>query len=182
MSGLWCCNAGHCRAPIVEALQKQIATLDYARAFQLGHAPAFRLASKLSGLAPGDLNHVFFCNSGSEAVDTALKIALAYHKLSGQSTRTRFIGRERGYHGAYFGGTSVGGIPQNRNLFEPLLRGRALESVFADAVHGLQRTRRISSISGPSVLPPASTSRPSTARRACAARIRSTAPFSTRIW
>ncbi len=122
MSGLWCCNAGHCRAPIVEALHKQAARLDYAPAFQLGHAPAFRLASKLAALAPRELNHVFFCSSGSEAVDTALKIALAYHKLSGQSTRTRFIGRERGYHGSCFGGTSVGGIPQNRNLFEPLLQ------------------------------------------------------------
>jgi beta-alanine--pyruvate transaminase len=86
MSGLWCCNAGHCRTPIVEALQKQVARLDYAPAFQLGHAPAFRLASKLTALAPGDLNHAFLCNSGSEAVDTALKIALAYHKLSGTLT------------------------------------------------------------------------------------------------
>ena len=131
MSGLWCCNAGHCRTPIVEALQKQVARLDYAPAFQLGHAPAFRLASKLTALAPGDLNHVFFCNSGSEAVDTALKIALAYHKLSGQSTRTRFISLERGYHGACFGGTSVGGIPQNRNLFEPLLQADRLSSAYS---------------------------------------------------
>ncbi len=131
MSGMWCCNAGHCRTSIVEALQKQVAKLDYAPAFQLGHVPAFSLASKLTALAPGDLNHVFFCNSGSEAVDTALKIALAYHKLSGQSTRTRFIGRERGYHGACFGGTSVGGIPQNRNLFEPLLKVDRLSSTYS---------------------------------------------------
>jgi len=94
-------------------------------------APAFRLASKLTALAPGDLNHAFLCNSGSEAVDTALKIALAYHKLSGQSTRTRFIGRERGYHGSCFGGTSVGGILQNRNLFEPLLKVDRLSSTYS---------------------------------------------------
>ncbi len=131
MSGLWCCNAGHCRAPIVEAITKQAARLDYAPAFQLGHAPAFQLASRLAALAPGDLDHVFFCSSGSEAVDTALKIALAYHKLSGQSTRTRFIGRERGYHGACFGGTSVGGIAQNRNLFEPLLQVDRLSSTYS---------------------------------------------------
>jgi 4-aminobutyrate aminotransferase-like enzyme len=88
MSGLWCCNAGHCRAPITEAITSQAARLDYAASFQLGHSGAFRLSSKLAALAPGDLRHVFFCTSGSEAVDTALKIALAYHKLSGQSTRT----------------------------------------------------------------------------------------------
>jgi beta-alanine--pyruvate transaminase len=109
MSGLWCCNAGHCRKPIVEAIVHQAGRLDYAPAFQMGHAPAFKLASRLAALAPGDLNRVFFCNSGSEAVDTALKLALAYHKLSGASTRTRFIGRERAYHGSCFGGTSVGG-------------------------------------------------------------------------
>ncbi len=131
MSGLWCCNAGHCRAPIIDAITNQASRLDYAASFQLGHAGAFRLASKLAALAPGDLNHVFFCNSGSEAVDTALKIALAYHKLSGQSTRIRFIGRERGYHGACFGGTSVGGIPQNRNLFEPLLQVDRLSSTYS---------------------------------------------------
>src|SRR5680860_610762 len=121
MSGLWCCNAGHCREPIVEAISRQAAWLDYAPPFQAGHARAFQLAARLAKLAPGDLDRVFFCNSGSEAVDTALKIALAYHKLSGASTRTRFVGRERAYHGSCFGGTSVGGIPANRNLFEPLL-------------------------------------------------------------
>ena len=131
MSGLWCCNAGHCRAPIIDAITRQAERLDYAASFQLGHAAAFRLASKLAALAPGDLNHVFFCNSGSEAVDTALKITLAYHKLSGQSTRTRFIGHERGYHGACLGGTAVGDIPQNRNLFEPLLPVDRLSSPYS---------------------------------------------------
>lgn len=131
MSGLWCCNAGHCRAPIIDAITRQAERLDYAASFQLAHAAAFRLAAKLAALAPGDLNHVFFCNSGSEAVDTALKITLAYHKLSGQSTRTRFIGHERGYHGACLGGTSVGGIPQNRNLFEPLLPVDRLSSPYS---------------------------------------------------
>ena len=120
MSGLWCCNAGHCREPIVEAISRQAARLDYAPPFQAGHARAFQLAARLAKLAPGDLDRVFFCNSGSEAVDTALKIALAYHKLAGASTRTRFVSRERSYHGSCLGGTSVGGIAQNRNLFEPL--------------------------------------------------------------
>ena len=119
MSGLWCCNAGHCREPIVEAIRRQTGPSTTPR-LPDGHAPAFRLASHLAKLAPGDLNHVFFCNSGSEAVDTALKIALAYHKLAGQSTRTRFIARA-GLSRACLGGTPLGGIPQNRNLFEPLL-------------------------------------------------------------
>ncbi|HAH66378.1 MAG TPA: aspartate aminotransferase family protein [Rhizobiales bacterium] len=131
MSGLWCCNAGHCREPVVEAIRRQAGRLDYAPAFQTAHAPAFALASRLAKLAPGDLNHVFFCNSGSEAVDTALKIALAYHKLAGQSTRTRFISRERSYHGSCLGGTSLGGIPQNRNLFEPLLDVDLLRSTYS---------------------------------------------------
>ncbi len=130
MSGLWCCNAGHCRTQIVEAIARQAGRLDYAPAFQMGHAPAFNLASRLAALAPGDLDHVFFGNSGSEAVDTALKLARAYHKLSGASTRTRFIGRERAYHGSCFGGTSVGGIPANRNLFEPLLDADRLPSTY----------------------------------------------------
>jgi beta-alanine--pyruvate transaminase len=130
MSGLWCCNAGHCRTQIVEAIARQAGRLDYALAFQMGHAPAFTLASRLAALAPGDLDHVFFANSGSEAVDTALKLALGYHKLSGASTRTRFIGRERAYHGSCFGGTSVGGIPANRNLFEPLLDVDRLPSTY----------------------------------------------------
>ena len=103
-AGLWCCNAGHCRRPIVQAIQAEAATLDYAPSFQFAHPKAFELATRLAALAPGDLDHVFFCNSGSEAVDTALKIALAYHNVRGQGSRTRLIGRERGYHGVGFGG------------------------------------------------------------------------------
>ncbi|MGH6874661.1 MAG: aminotransferase class III-fold pyridoxal phosphate-dependent enzyme, partial [Aestuariivirgaceae bacterium] len=106
-AGLWCSNAGHCRAPIVEAIQKQAAELDFAPTFQFGHPKIFELASRLSNLAPGDLNYAFFCNSGSEAADTALKMALAYHRARGEASRQRMIGRERGYHGVGFGGISV---------------------------------------------------------------------------
>jgi len=116
-AGLWCCNAGHGRKPIVEAIQKQAATMDYAPAFQLGHPLAFDLANRIVELAPGKLDHVFFCNSGSEAVDTALKIALAWHRAKGEAQRTRLIGRERAYHGVGFGGISVGGISPNRKMF-----------------------------------------------------------------
>lgn len=116
-AGLWCCNAGHCRAPIVAAIQAAAARLDYAPAFQFGHPDAFRLASRIADLAPGDLDHVFFCNSGSEAVETAMKIALAYHRQRGEATRVRFIGRERGYHGTGFAGISVGGMVANRKAF-----------------------------------------------------------------
>ena len=116
-AGLWCTNAGHNRDPIVQAIQAQAAQLDFAPTFQFGHPRAFELASRIAALAPGDLDHVFFCNSGSEAADTALKIALAYFVAKGQGTRTRFIGRERGYHGVNFGGMSVGGIPGNRKNF-----------------------------------------------------------------
>jgi beta-alanine--pyruvate transaminase len=123
VSGLWCCNAGHNRKPIVEAIQMQAATLDYAPPFQMGHPKAFLLAQRLAELAPRPLDHVFFCNSGSEAVDTALKIALAYHRLKGEGGRTRLIGRERGYHGVGFGGISVGGIVGNRKMFGTLLAG-----------------------------------------------------------
>ena len=123
VAGLWCCNAGHNRAPIVEAIQKQAAELDYSPAFQFGHPKAFQLASRIAAMAPGDLDHVFFTNSGSEAVDTALKIALAYWNVRGQGQRTRLIGRERGYHGVGFGGISVGGIVNNRKLFGGLLTG-----------------------------------------------------------
>src|SRR6516165_9114167 len=122
-SGLWCCNAGHNRAPIVEAIQREAATLDYAPAFQFSHPKAFELASRVAALAPADLDHVFFCNSGSEAVDTALKIALACHSVRGEGARTRLIGRERGYHGVGFGGISVGGIVANRKFFGSLLAG-----------------------------------------------------------
>jgi beta-alanine--pyruvate transaminase len=122
-AGLWCCNAGHGRKKIVEAVSKQIANLDFSPAFQMGHPMAFQLASRLSQLMPGDLNHVFFTNSGSESVDTALKIAIAYHRAKGQGTRQRLIGRERGYHGVGFGGISVGGIVSNRKVFGSLLNG-----------------------------------------------------------
>lgn len=122
-AGLWCVNAGHARLKIVEAVQKQIATLDYAPAFQMGHPGAFQLADRLSKMLPGDLDHVFFVNSGSEAVDTALKIAIAYHRVCGQGTRQRLIGRERGYHGVGFGGISVGGISTTRKFFGSLLSG-----------------------------------------------------------
>ncbi len=122
-AGLWCTNAGHNRDPIVQAIQRQAAELDYAPAFQFSHPQAFELASRLAALAPGDLDHVFFCNSGSEAVDTALKIALAYHNVRGQGGRVRLIGRERGYHGVGFGGVAVGGIVSNRKQFGTLLVG-----------------------------------------------------------
>ena len=122
-AGLWCCNAGHNRDPIVAAIKRQAEELDYAPAFQFAHPHAFELASRIAALAPGDLDHVFFCNSGSEAVDTALKIALAYHHVRGEGARTRLIGRERGYHGVGFGGISVGGIVNNRKFFGALLTG-----------------------------------------------------------
>lgn len=122
-AGLWCCNAGHSRPKIVEAVQKQIAELDYAPAFQMGHPKAFELAARLAAMMPSPLDHVFFTNSGSESVDTALKIALAYQRSIGQGTRTRLIGRERGYHGVGFGGISVGGIVSNRKTFGTLLTG-----------------------------------------------------------
>jgi beta-alanine--pyruvate transaminase len=122
-AGMWCCNAGHNREPIVEAIRAQAGELDYAPAFQFSHPKAFELASRVAALAPADLDHVFFCNSGSEAVDTALKIALAYHAVRGEAARTRLIGRERGYHGVGFGGISVGGIVANRKLFGTLLAG-----------------------------------------------------------
>lgn len=122
-AGLWCCNAGHGRAPIVEAIQKQAAQMDYAPPFQIGHPDAFELANRLVEITPADLNHVFFTNSGSESVDTALKMALAYHKANGEGTRTKFIGREKGYHGVGFGGISVGGLGNNRKQFGNQLPG-----------------------------------------------------------
>ena len=122
-AGLWCTNAGHNRDPIVQAIQRQAAELDYAPAFQFSHPQAFELASRIAALAPGDLDHVFFCNSGSEAVDTALKIALAYHNVRGQGGRVRLIGRERGYHGVGFGGIAVGGIVANRKQFGAMMVG-----------------------------------------------------------
>lgn len=122
-AGLWCCNAGHNRRPIVEAIQKQAEQLDFSPAFQFGHPTSFALASRIAQMAPGDLDHVFFTNSGSEAVDTALKIALAYWNVRGMGSKTRLIGRERGYHGVGFGGISVGGIVNNRKFFGSLLAG-----------------------------------------------------------
>ena len=122
-AGLWCCNAGHCRPRIVEAIQRQAAELDFAPTFQFGHPKVFELAGRLAALAPGDLDHAFFTNSGSEATDTALKIALAYHRVRGDASRTRLIGRERGYHGVGFGGISVGGMSPNRKWFGSLLPG-----------------------------------------------------------
>jgi beta-alanine--pyruvate transaminase len=123
LAGLWCTNAGHNRDPIVAAISRQAAELDYSAAFHFAHPKAFELASRVAALAPADLNRVFFCNSGSEAVDTALKIALAYHNVRGEGARTRLIGRERGYHGVGFGGISVGGIVNNRKFFGTLLAG-----------------------------------------------------------
>jgi beta-alanine--pyruvate transaminase len=117
VAGLWCCNAGHGHPKIVEAIQKQAAEMDYSPAFGFGFPVAFEVADMLTALAPEGMNHVFFVNSGSESVDTALKIALAYQKERGQPSRTRLIGRERGYHGVGFGGISVGGIPYNRKQF-----------------------------------------------------------------
>ena len=122
-AGLWCCNAGHNQPRIVEAIAKQASELDYAPAFQMGHPKAFELANRLVDMAPEGMDHVFYTNSGSEAVETALKIAIAYHRARGEGTRTRLIGRERGYHGVNFGGISVGGIGPNRKTFGNLLAG-----------------------------------------------------------
>ncbi len=122
-AGLWCVNAGHARPRIVEAVQRQIAELDYAPAFQMGHPKAFELAARLVNYLPKPLDHVFFTNSGSESVETALKIALAYQRAKGNGQKFRLIGRERGYHGVNFGGISVGGITNNRKFFGTLLTG-----------------------------------------------------------
>ncbi|MFD9898457.1 aspartate aminotransferase family protein [Mesorhizobium sp. UC74_2] len=122
-AGLWCVNAGHCRPKITEAIQNQAAELDYAPAFQMGHPIVFELANRLVDIAPKGMDHVFFTNSGSESVDTALKMAIAYHRAKGNGSRFRLIGRERGYHGVNFGGISVGGIVNNRKMFGTLLTG-----------------------------------------------------------
>jgi len=123
VAGLWCCNAGHCHPRIVEAIKAQAEVLDYAMAFQLGHPTVFELANRLTAIAPEGIDYAFFVNSGSEAVDTALKMALAYHRIRGQGERTRLIGREKGYHGVGFGGISVGGISPNRKMFGAMLPG-----------------------------------------------------------
>jgi len=122
-AGLWCSNAGHGDPRIVGAIQRQAATLDFAPTFQMGHPLAFELSSRLTQLAPEGFEKVFFTNSGSESVDTALKIALAYHRACGNGTRTRLLGRERGYHGVGFGGISVGGIVGNRKQFGAMIAG-----------------------------------------------------------
>jgi len=123
VAGLWCVNAGHARPKIVKAIQEQAAELDFAPPFQMAHPKAFELADKVAKIAPPGMNKVFFANSGSESVDTALKMALAYHRARGEGSRTRLIGRERGYHGVNFGGISVGGIVANRKMFGSLLAG-----------------------------------------------------------
>ncbi len=122
-SGLWCVNAGHCRPKIVAAVQKQVAQMDFAPTFNMGHPLAFEFADRLAGVAPEGFSRVFFTNSGSESADTALKIALAYHRARGEGHRFRLIGRERGYHGVNFGGMAVGGIPANRKVFGPGVAG-----------------------------------------------------------
>lgn len=122
-AGLWCVNAGHSRPKIVKAIAEQAAELDFAPPFNFANPKAFELADKLVKLAPAGLNRVFFCNSGSEAADTAMKMAIAYHRARGEGTRTRLIGRERGYHGVNFGGISVGGMVGNRKTFGPMLGG-----------------------------------------------------------
>ena len=122
-AGLWCVNAGHRDPLVVEALQKQVEELDFAPNFQFGHPKAFELSAKLVAMMPEGMNHAFFTNSGSESVDSALKIALHYHRMRGDGARTRLIGRERGYHGTGFGGISVGGIVKNRMYFGSLLTG-----------------------------------------------------------
>jgi beta-alanine--pyruvate transaminase len=123
IAGLWCVNAGHNRPKIVQAIQDQAAELDFAPPFQMAHPKAFELAERLAAIAPAGMNRVFFTNSGSESVDTALKMAIAYHRVRGEGARTRLIGRERGYHGVNFGGISVGGMVANRKMFGSLLAG-----------------------------------------------------------
>src|SRR3954469_13121466 len=122
-AGLWCVNAGHCRPKIVEAVKRQVATMDFAPTFQMGHPIAFEFAERLARIAPEGFSRVFFTNSGSESADTALKIALAYHRARGEGQRFRLIGRQRGYHGVNFGGMAVGGIPVNRKMFGPGVAG-----------------------------------------------------------
>src|SRR5882762_2910323 len=123
IAGLWCVNAGHGRPKIVKAIQDQAAEMDFAPPFNMGHPKAFELAQRVAELAPAGMNKVFFTNSGSESVDTALKMAIAYHRVRGEGQRTRLIGRERGYHGVNFGGISVGGMVANRKMFGTMLGG-----------------------------------------------------------
>jgi beta-alanine--pyruvate transaminase len=123
IAGLWCVNAGHARPKIVQAIQHQAGVLDYAPPFQMAHPQAFELADRLARITPAGLDKIFFTNSGSESVETALKMAIAYHRVRGDGARTRLIGRERGYHGVNFGGIAVGGIVSNRKMFGTLLGG-----------------------------------------------------------
>ncbi|HWD25874.1 MAG TPA: aspartate aminotransferase family protein [Rhizomicrobium sp.] len=123
VSAMWCCNAGHNRPRIVEAIRAQAGEMDYAPAFQFSHLKAFELANRLVALMPGGLKHVFYTNSGSESVETALKMAIAYHRVRGEASRVRLIGREKGYHGVNFGGMSVGGMVANRKMFGTLVAG-----------------------------------------------------------
>ncbi|MCU0952692.1 MAG: aspartate aminotransferase family protein [Burkholderiaceae bacterium] len=122
-AGLWCVNAGHCRAPIVEAVQRQVATMDFAPAFNIAHPLGFEAATVIARLAPEGMDRVFFTNSGSESADTAIKMALAYHRARGEASRRIIIGRERGYHGVNIGGTMAGGIPGNRKHFPAMMSG-----------------------------------------------------------
>jgi beta-alanine--pyruvate transaminase len=121
LATLWCVNAGHARPRIVEAIRKQAGELDFAASFSLGHPLAFRLAERIAALAPKGMGHVFFTNSGSEAIDTAMKIAVAWHRLRGEGTRTRFVGRERSYHGVNIAGMSIGGVTANRKAYSGVL-------------------------------------------------------------
>ena len=122
-AGLWCVNIGHGHPKVVEAVKAQTETLEFAPSFQFSQPLAFELAQKLATITPDGMDRIFYTNSGSEAADTALKIALAYHRIRGEGTRTRLIGRERGYHGVGFGGISVGGMVANRKFFGPLING-----------------------------------------------------------
>jgi beta-alanine--pyruvate transaminase len=117
LSGLWCSGLGHRHPKIVEAVKQQLDSVDYSPAFQMGYGPTFKLAERIVGMSPAGMGQVFFVNSGSEAVDTSLKMALAYHRAKGEASRTRFIGREKGYHGVGFGGISVGGMVANRKMY-----------------------------------------------------------------
>ncbi len=139
VAGLWCVNAGHGRREITEAVTQQLSTMEYAPAFQMGHPIAFELANRLAEIAPPGLDRMFFTNSGSESVDTALKIAIAYHRARGAGQRTRFIGREKGYHGVGFGGMSVGGMVNNRKFFGSLDAARRGSS----AAHLGSRAQRL---------------------------------------
>ncbi|HEX4196337.1 MAG TPA: aspartate aminotransferase family protein [Caulobacteraceae bacterium] len=138
-SGLWCVNLGHGRPEIAEAAHRQLLELDYAPSFQMGHPLAFQLATQLAEIAPPGLDRVFFTNSGSESVDTALKIAVAYHRLRGEGQRTRLVGREKGYHGVGFGGVSVGGLVNNRRMFPTLHGALHLPHTLLPALNGFSR-------------------------------------------